>query len=463
MSDADLLATDVTWDLDPLLGEAGSVEALLDEADTFADRLEPYRGRIADLSAAELAEYARTSAELQDRLGRAGNYAQLRYAADMTDEAKGAVAQMVQERAVAIGTRLLFFELEWVEVPEEQAAELLADPQLDFVAHHLRSLRRYRPHVLTEPEERISAELGVTGASAWVRLFDDLASAITVEIDGEQGPLEQGLSLLASPDRDTRRQAAEAVTEGLAPGLRTRAYVFNTLLADKATDDRLRDYPSWISSRNLSNEATDASVQALVDAVVDRYEIARRWYRLKERILGYPLADYDRMASLAESDQRVGWGEATDIVVDAYQSFSPELADGVRRFLAEGWIDAPASPGKRPGAFCAYTVPSHHPVPVSQLDWAAPRCPDPRPRARPRVARAARRAPRHLPPDHPAHPGRDSFRLWRDRHLRSATRRHARTGRAPCAVGRVHRGLDRHRLPPDRDEPLRTRRAHRTT
>ena len=147
--------------------------------------------------------------------------------------------------------------------------------------------------------------------------------------------------------------------------------MLNTLLADKATDDRLRHYDSWIASRNLSNEATDDSVEALVDAVQRRYEIPQRWYKLKARLLGIDrLADYDRMASVADTDSEIGWNEATDIVLDAYASFSPELADTARLFF-DGWIDAPARPGKRPGAFCAYTVPTHHPYVL--LNWTARR------------------------------------------------------------------------------------------
>ena len=89
----------------------------------------------------------------------------------------------------------------------------------------------------------------------------------------------------------------------LAPGLRTRAFLFNTLLADKATDDRLRRYPNWLAARNLSNEASDESVAALIEAVKGRYEIARRWYRLKARLLGVErLADYDRMAAVTEDE-----------------------------------------------------------------------------------------------------------------------------------------------------------------
>jgi oligoendopeptidase F len=172
---------------------------------------------------------------------------------------------------------------------------------------------------------------------------------------------------LASPDREARRTAAEAVTEALQDGISTRAYVYNTLAADKATDDRLRSYPSWISSRNLSNEASDESVQALVDAVIDRYDIPQRWYRLKEQILGHRIADYDRMASIAESDQQVGWTAAKELVLDSYASFSDELASTAARFFDESWIDAPLRENKRPGAFCAYTVASHHPYVL--LNW----------------------------------------------------------------------------------------------
>jgi oligoendopeptidase F len=148
--------------------------------------------------------------------------------------------------------------------------------------------------------------------------------------------------------------------------------VFNTLLADKATDDRLRHYPSWLASRNLDNEASDESVRALVDAVVARYDIPQRWYRLKAQLLGIDrLADFDRMASIAAVDAEFGWSEASQLVLDAYGSFSSEMADVVRRFLDERWIDAPIRPGKRPGAFCAYTVPSQHPYLL--LNWTGRR------------------------------------------------------------------------------------------
>ena len=152
------------------------------------------------------------------------------------------------------------------------------------------------------------------------------------------------------------------MTEALEPGLRTRGYVFNTLLQDKAIEDRLRDYPSWLSARNLSNEASDESVQALVEAVQGRYELARRWYRTKARLLGIEkLADYDRMASVSADDVEIPWDEGRVIVRDAFASFSRRAAEVFDRFIDERWVDVPPREGKRGGAFSAPTVPSVHP------------------------------------------------------------------------------------------------------
>jgi len=366
LDDADLTAADVAWDIAPLLADR-SMDDLLDDADGLAAELAEARGTVADIDVDGLVRFMTGFADLQEVIGRVASWASLAFAVDSNDPANGAQMQKVQERATATMNGLIFFELEWAEVPDERVEELLADPRLDFCAHYLRSARRYRPHLLTEPEEKVLADKRVTGASAWSRLFSELSSGITVELPDEDGTthtasLEESLSRLSHPDRELRRVSAEAVTAGLEPGLRTRAFVFNTLLADKATDDRLRHYDSWLASRNLANEASDASVEALVDAVGRRYETARRWYRLKARILGVDrLADYDRMASVSQSETQVGWSEAKSIVLDAYASFSPELADAGRRFFDEAWIDAPMRPGKRPGAFCSYTVPSHHP------------------------------------------------------------------------------------------------------
>jgi oligoendopeptidase F len=365
----------VTWDLSHLLegdgvepgpeGDEATVDALLDRAEELAGAFAAeHEGKVADLDRPGLIAAMERLAEISEIAGRAANFAHLRFAADTESPANGALMQRVSERGTAIQTKLLFFELEWVEIPDERAEELLATEGLDFARHYLRMERRYRPHLLSKPEEKIATELSVTGRSAWDRLFDELTAAIRVDLPGEDEgvSLDVALARLFNPERSERKATAEAVTAALEPGLRTRAYIFNTLLQDKAIKDRLRRYPHWLAARNLSNEASDESVHALVEAVKGRYELARRWYRTKARLLGIDrLADYDRMAAVTARDEEVPWAEGRELVLDSFASFSDRAGEIAARFFDERWIDAPPTSVKRGGAFSASTVPSVHP------------------------------------------------------------------------------------------------------
>ena len=362
MSDATV--HDLTWDIETLVegrGEAG-VDDLLDQARARAEELSEARGRVADFDSSELADFMTRYGAIQELIGRAGSYANLAFSADTREPKHGALLQKVQERSTEISTLLLFFELEWSALEDERAEALLRDERLDFCRHHLTVLRRFRDHILSEPEERIMVEKSVTGRAAWVRLFSDLTADIEVDLEGERQTLEQALARLTLPERTARKTAATAVTTALEGGVKTRAFIYNMLLQDKSTDDRLRRYETWLQSFNLSQEASDEAVAALVGAVRSRYELPQRWYALKAKLLGLDkLAYYDRAAPVTDDDTKVEWDEAKDIVLDCYSSFSQDAGGIVDRFLTERWIDVEARPGKVPGAFCAPTVASHHP------------------------------------------------------------------------------------------------------
>jgi oligoendopeptidase F len=363
LTDPELLQTE--WDLEPLVNGEGveGANRLLEEAVDRAGRFnESYAGKVAELNGEGLKTAMRELADIEEFVGRAGSYASLWFSTDTADPDRGALLQRIQERATEIQTKLLFFELEWAALDDERAEQLLAAPGLDFCRHYLRSARRYRPHLLSEPEEKILAEKAIASEGAWARLFGELTSALRVQLDEDELTLDLALSRLQSADREVRRVAAEAVSAALKPGLRTRGFIYNTLVFDKSVEDRLRRYPHWLASRNLSNEASDESVMALIEAVRGRYDIPQRWYVLKAKLMGIDrLADYDRAAPILTEDVTFSFGESRDLVLDTYSSFASRAGDITRRFFDDHWIDAPPRPHKRGGAFCSYTVPSVHP------------------------------------------------------------------------------------------------------
>jgi oligoendopeptidase F len=148
----------------------------------------------------------------------------------------------------------------------------------------------------------------------------------------------------------------------LEPGLRSRAFAYNALLQGHATLDRLRGRSHWLDAKNRENEISGAEAQALIDAVVGRYDISHRWHALKARLLGLDrLADYDVAAPVGAIEHRYTYAEARELVLDSYGSFSPRARQIVSRFFEEDWIDAPPRPTKFFSAFCESEAPSVHP------------------------------------------------------------------------------------------------------
>jgi len=356
-------AEDVRWDLSGLYTDESTLHADVartqEEAAAFATE---YRGKLSELSAVDLAQALDRYQAIQECAGRAYTYVYLHWSTSTLDASRGALLQKVREACTQISQQLLFFELEWLHLSDEEAARCIEDAALATYRHYLERERLVRDYVLSEKEEKILVETSVTGSGAWSRFFTETMGAMRFDWNGQPVPQQIILSKLYESDREMRRQAAYSFTEGLKAAEHTLTFVFNTLLADKAFRDRLRGYPHWIKSRNLSNEVPDETVEALIDAVTSRYDLLARFYCLKRKLLGLDeLFDYDRYASVGESDTRYTWQQARTMVLSAYSTFHPRMGEIASMFFDGRWIDAPVVPGKRGGAFSHGAVPGVHP------------------------------------------------------------------------------------------------------
>lgn len=360
-------AENVIWDLsifyqgvdDPNIQR--DLDKVMQKADAFAAK---YRGRVASLDPEEMVDAMTEMEEIQDLDGRIGTFAYLNFATDTSDPAIGALVGRIQEHGAELSQKLMFFELEWKAAQDEVVRAMLASPTLGKYKHPLESELRYKPYTLSEIEEQLLVEKSVTGSAAWNRFFTQLLGASRYEYDGKELTQSQILNLTHDPDREVRRKAADAITAGLKKLAMQTTFIFNVLAQDKASNDKRRGYASWISSRNLSNKATDETVEALVKSVTSNYDIVAQHYTLKRTILGYDeLYDYDRYAPLpiADAGREYSWQEAREIVLNAYYAFSPRMGEIAQRFFDENWIHAALLPNKRGGAFASPSVPSAHP------------------------------------------------------------------------------------------------------
>jgi len=286
------------------------------------------------------------------------------HAGDVADSAIGRFYQSTQERITDISSITLFFQLELNRIDDAVMERQLADPAIAHYVPWIRDSRAYRPHQLSDELEQLLHDKQVVGRAALIRLFDETMAHLRIPYDGRELTETEILDLMVHKQREIRREASKAFGRTLAKEVRNLALVTNMLAKDKEIEDRWRHYARPISARNLANKVEDDVVDALIAAVTESYPtLSHRYYALKARWFGGDRLDYwDRNAPLPEAPDRViPWGEARQVVLDAYRAFSPELADVGRRFFDRRWIDAPARPGKASGAFAHPTVPSAHP------------------------------------------------------------------------------------------------------
>ncbi len=361
------LGTLPEWNLADLYAspEDAKFAADMNEGEAQAKRFaEKYRGKLASLGGAELAEAIKAYEALSELLGRTGSFAQLHYVGDTTDPARAKFYGDVNAKLTEISTQLLFFELELNRIDDGALEKAMQVPALGHYRPWIENLRMEKPYQLDDKLEELFLEKSQTAAGAFNRLYDESMADMRYVVNGEKLTLEPTLNLLQDKDEAKRKAGAEALAATFKENLRLFTLITNTLAKDKDISDRWRGFKDIADARHLSNRVEPEVVAALVDAVRAAYpKLSHRYYAMKAKWLGKDkLMHWDRNAPLPTEDTReVPWADAEKIVLKAYGEFAPEMAAIAKRFFDKRWIDAPTRPGKAPGAFAHPTVPSAHP------------------------------------------------------------------------------------------------------
>ncbi len=372
-------AAGIRWDLSDLFAahDDGKIESTLNNCRTSAEKFAGrYRATLenpATLSAATLHAALEELAKIFEALSRVGSYAGLLYAADTAKPEYQDLDQRVEQRSTEIRNLLLFFELAWLKVDDDIADKLIKGEQLKAYTHYLTSLRRYRRHTLSELEEKLLNERDNTGRNAFGRLFSEITSSLVFKLERdsktEELNLSQILSLFHEPDRNLRQQAMETVYQELSQHGQVLTFIYDTLIQDNLTVDRLRSYPHPMAQRHLSNEIDGTAVKTMMEVAEKNYPLAHDYFRLKAKLLELPqLALYDQYAPVGKEVRPFPYAKAQEVILDAFAAFDPKFRALAGEFFAKNWIDAEIRKGKRGGAFCASPSPKLHPYVLCNYD-----------------------------------------------------------------------------------------------
>ncbi len=357
MSDAYL---QTRWSLDDLFprDDAQAVERAFADLEGSVATFEARRASLrADISPDDFLAILHTYEAIHKQAHRLYNFASLWFAEDTQNQEAQTLLGRVEQFFATFENRILFFSLWWKGLDEANAARLMAASG-DF-AYFLKAMRKFKPHTLSEAEEKVINLKNVSGVQALQRLYDTITNRYTfrVAVDGEERELTRGelMSLVRSPDPDLRARAYEALYRVYGEDGSLLGQVYQTIARDWYNENiTLRKFASPISARNLQNDLPDEVVDTLLDVSRRNAPLFRRYFRLKARHLGMDkLRRYDIYAPVARTEKTYTFGQAAEMVFEAYARFEPRLASLARQVFEENHLDSEVRKGKRGGAFCA--------------------------------------------------------------------------------------------------------------
>jgi oligoendopeptidase F len=352
------------WSLADLFPAQDSVEmkAAFDELDGKVVEFEALRPRLSADMPEETFLGAIHQLEAISRLAnRIGSFAGLSFAADTQDQSILAFQTDVENRMAVIANRTLFFSLWWKSLNDEAAERLMAVSG-DY-RYWLEEMRHFKPHTLTEPEEKIINIKDVTGFSAIVNLYNTLTNryVFRIEVDGEVKELTRGelMVYVRSYDPVLRAAAYQELYRVYGQDGPILGQMYQTLVRDWHNENLdLRHFSNPLSVRNLANDVPDDVVDTLLGVCQDNISVFQRFFQLKARWLGQEhLRRYDIYAPVVKTEKKYNFDQATDLVFDAFQLFEPKVAALARRVLDQNHLDSEVRRGKMSGAFCSTVAP----------------------------------------------------------------------------------------------------------
>ncbi len=352
-----------TWNLRDLLdAPARDLARLRTELDGQVRRFEAFRERLSpDIPSDTFLEALCLADTIARTTSRLGAYAYLWFSENTKDQRARSFKAIVEELQAELANRMVFFDLWWQQLDDTNAGRLLA--RSGGYAYHLETLRRFRAHALSEPEEKIVNVKSVTGRQAVVGLYEILTSGLSyrLKVKGRVRTVtrEDLMRYVRDPEARVREAAYRELFRVYAANADVIGDIYKTLALDwKQENLGLRKHRSPIGVRNMSNDLPEEAVEVMLAVCAANAGVFRDYFTLKARLCRIrKMSRYDIYARVQEPRKRYTFAKGATMVLDAYRGFSPRLADLAGRVLEERHVDAAARPGKIGGAYCYSVTP----------------------------------------------------------------------------------------------------------
>lgn len=352
------------WSLSDLFpaNDSPEMKAAFDQLESGVTVFEKRRLQLnGEISQADFMDIIREYEKLNHLSYQIYGFASLDFSSDTQDQRAIAFLGRVEQFMATLQNRTLFFGLWWKQLDDGSAERLMAGAG-DY-RYWLEEMRHFKPHTLSEPEEKVINLKNVTGVNALGNLYDSITNryVFKIEVEGETKELTRGELMVYVRDNNPELRAAayQELYRIYGDDGPILGQMYQTLARDwKNEQIDLRSFSSPISARNLTNDIPDEVVNTLLDVCERNASLFQRYFRLKARWLGVErLRRYDIYAPVAKSDKLFGYDDAAEMVIESFREFNPTIAGMVERVFDEEHLDSEVRKGKRGGAFCLTVAP----------------------------------------------------------------------------------------------------------
>jgi len=356
------------WSLANLFpsSEGPEIEAAFTDLESMASKFEAYREKLTpEIDFEEFMDAIKALEDFNKLGSKLSAYPGLWFAADTQSQDAQALYARVQQFLAMMENQTLFFSLWWKDLDDDVAEKLMS--RSNGYRYWLEEMRHFKPHTLTEAEEKIVNIKDVNGKHAQVTLYDSITNryVFKVEVDGEEKEFTRGqlTPLIQGSDPDLREAAYKELYRVYADEGPILGQMYQTLIRDWRSENiELRNYTSPISARNLVNDLPDNVVDILLELSDKNADIFQRYFKLKAKLLGLEkLRRYDIYAPVAEADKTYDFDEAVKLTLSAFEEFEPRVAELAKKVFDDGHIDSEVRKGKQSGASCASITPGFTP------------------------------------------------------------------------------------------------------
>jgi oligoendopeptidase F len=292
--------------------------------------------------------------------GDEGYYFWLRTQQDQNDPKLKAQYNKIEEFSKKIENDSQFFHLRIARIKPENRKKFLEHGSLGKYRHFLERIFAEARYHLSEPEEKIMNLKTATSYSNWTKMTEGFLSkeerAVVLE-DGKRKvrPFSEITSLMNSKRKPVRNAAAAAFNNILSKHADVAEAEINSVLQNKKIDDELRGTPRPDALRHLADDIESEVVDSLIGSVAKRFDIPRRYYALKAKLLKVKKLKYhERNVEYGEIEKRYPYPKAVNLVYSVMGKLDPEFAGIFAKFIKNGQVDAYPKKGKDSGAFCIH-------------------------------------------------------------------------------------------------------------